>query len=306
MAVLKANDKYRATLRATFIDGVDTTLAVTAIPTNLPTLVTIGWNTAFQVVFEVTGTSGTNASNYALTGITKIKGFTGNLPENLAVNCLNHEEFFNQYATAIIDQEGLADILYAEDAGSTDTYAITLAVVPASYAILTGVPIAFLANTVNTGPATININGLGAKTIKKNVADDLETNDIQENQIVIVIYDGTNFQLVSNIRAGKRTVSVTSSATPTPNADITDDYVITALAAAAAFGIPTGTPRNGQVLVIRIKDNGTARALTYNAIYRAIGVTLPPTTIVNKTLYIGCKYNSADIKWDVIATAQEA
>lgn len=98
-----ANDKYRATLRSTFVDGVDTTLNVTAIPSNLPTLVTVGWNTQYETVFQVTGTSGTNSSNYALTGLTKIKGYSGNLPENLAVNCLNHEEFFNQFANVVND-----------------------------------------------------------------------------------------------------------------------------------------------------------------------------------------------------------
>lgn len=92
-----ANDKYRATLRSTYIDGVDTTLNVTAIPPNLPTIVIVGWNTQYETKFKITGTSGTNSSNYALTGLTKISGYEGNIPENSAVNCLNSEDFFNQY-----------------------------------------------------------------------------------------------------------------------------------------------------------------------------------------------------------------
>lgn len=109
-----ANDKYRATLRSTFVDGVDTVLNVTAIPANLPTLVTVGWNTQYETVFAITGTSGTNSSNYALTGITKIKGYDGNLPENLAVNCLNHEEFFNQFAQVVNDSYIRLDDLDAD------------------------------------------------------------------------------------------------------------------------------------------------------------------------------------------------
>lgn len=109
-----ANDKYRATLRSTFVDGVDTTLNVTAIPTNLPTIVTVGWNTQYETVFAITGTSGTNSSNYALTGLTKIKGYSGNLPENLAVNCLNHEEFFNQFAQVVNDSYIRLDDLSAD------------------------------------------------------------------------------------------------------------------------------------------------------------------------------------------------
>lgn len=101
MTLVQANDKYRATLRSTFVDGVDTTMDVTAIPTNVPTIVTLGWNTEYQAKFQITGTSGTNSSNYALTGVTKVGGYSGNQAEGTAVNCLNHEEFFNQYAAEI-------------------------------------------------------------------------------------------------------------------------------------------------------------------------------------------------------------
>jgi hypothetical protein len=103
-----------------------------------------------------------------------------------------------------------------------------------------------------------------------------------------------------------RIVSAASSATPTPNADTTDEFVLTALAAAAAFAAPTGTPADGQRLILRMKDNGTARALTWNAIYRAIGSALPTTTVLSKTMYVGLIYNAADTKWDCVSTAQEA
>ena len=127
-----ANDKYRATLRSTFIDGVDTTLAVTAIPANLPTLVTVGWNTQYETVFRVEGTSGTNSSNYALTGVTKIKGYSGNIPENSAVNCLNHEEYFNQWGEQIAavqviaeDAADIADVVNSTWVDSADGTTIT-------------------------------------------------------------------------------------------------------------------------------------------------------------------------------------
>lgn len=48
----------------------------------------------------------------------------------------------------------------------------------------------------NTGPSTININSLGAKAIKKNVTGALEAGDIIAGQIFLLIYDGTNFQLI--------------------------------------------------------------------------------------------------------------
>jgi hypothetical protein len=35
-------------------------------------------------------------------------------------------------------------------------------------------------------------------------------------------------------------------------------------------------------------------------------VTLPTTTVISKTLYLGMIFNNADTKWDVVAVAQEA
>lgn len=98
--------------------------------------------------------------------------------------------------------------------------------------------------------------------------------------------------------------SVTSSATVTPT--FADDIVdITAQAAALALANPTGTAVDGWGIVIRIKDNGTARAITYGTQYRAVGVTLPTTTVISKTLYLGMIYNSGATKWDVVSVSQE-
>lgn len=86
---------------------------------------------------------------------------------------------------------------YAASSGGTDAYAIT--VTPAPTAYTTGQVFTFKADVANTGAATLNVNSLGAKTIKKNVSSDLATGDILANQIVTVIYDGTNFQMQSRI-----------------------------------------------------------------------------------------------------------
>lgn len=99
--------------------------------------------------------------------------------------------------------------------------------------------------------------------------------------------------------------TVTSSATVTPT--FSDDLVtITAQAAALALANPTGTAIPGLGMVIRIKDDGTARAITYDTQYRAIGITLPTTTVISKTTYLAMIYNSTDTRWDVVATGTEA
>lgn len=102
-----------------------------------------------------------------------------------------------------------------------------------------------------------------------------------------------------------RIASITSSATPAPNSDTTDQYNVTALAANTTFAAPTGTPVDGQELKIRIKDNGTARTLSFNngaGGYRAgTDIPLPTTTVLSKTMYLGFLYNAADNKWDFVA-----
>lgn len=59
-------------------------------------------------------------------------------------------------------------------------------------------------------------------------------------------------------------------------------------------------------MMMRIKDDGTARAISFDTQYRAIDVTLPTTTVIGKTLYIGLVWNDTDTKYDVLVVRQEA
>lgn len=111
---------------------------------------------------------------------------------------------------------------YAADAGANDTYVITLSPVPTSYTA--GMVVHFKANTANTGAATLNVNSLGAKTIKKGVSTTLDDGDILAGQFCTVIYDGTDFILQNPVSTNQasntfknglttRDVSLTSSLT---------------------------------------------------------------------------------------------
>jgi hypothetical protein len=107
-------------------------------------------------------------------------------------------------------------------------------------------------------------------------------------------------------RINPRVQAITSSATVTPNADTDDAVKITAQATGLTLANWSGTPVSMQAMVIKIKDNGTARSIAFGTQYRAIGVTLPTTTVVNKTLYLGLIWNSEDSKVDVIGVSLEA
>jgi hypothetical protein len=114
-----------------------------------------------------------------------------------------------------------------------------------------------------------------------------------------------------NKRFISRSTSVASAgASLSVNSDTNDEYVITAQAAALTINADSGSPLDGQQLLLRIKDNGTARTLAFTTgsskSYRAIGITLPTTTVAGKTTYVGCRYNAADLRWDVLAANTES
>jgi len=99
-------------------------------------------------------------------------------------------------STSINNSGGIttATLNYFTDAGSTDDYVATLS--PAATAYTTGMMVTFKANTANTGACTVNVNGLGAKALKRGVSTDPADNFIKAGSIVVAVYDGTNFQMI--------------------------------------------------------------------------------------------------------------
>ncbi len=115
------------------------------------------------------------------------------------------------------------------------------------------------------------------------------------------IWNGTGWE---KIKGNIESVSVASATTITPNIDNSEMEIVSALASALTIAVPTGVSTSfyeGKELTFRFKDNGTARALTWNGIFTDYTGALPTTTVAGKTVYIGCKYNVVDTKWDVVA-----
>lgn len=115
-------------------------------------------------------------------------------------------------------------------------------------------------------------------------------------------------QTLTNKRITPRYSSEASSATPTINTDNVDMHRITALGVAITSMTTnlSGTPVEGQKLIIKILDNGTGRAITWGAKFRSTTATLPTTTTANKQLYVGLFYDNDDAIWDCVAKAEEA
>ena len=124
-----------------------------------------------------------------------------------------------------------------------------------------------------------------------------------KNGIITTTISATTLSVQNSITPRVQSVVSSSAVTPT---NLNDLVKITAQAASLSFANPTGSWDEGQSLMIRIKDDGTARAITWDTNYRSIGITLPTTTVLSKTTYVGIIYNSTDTKWDVIGVTTQA
>ena len=198
-------------------------------------------------------------------------------------------------------------------------FAITLPATP-----ITGAYVQ-IADGFNWGAAGLTILRNGS-TIES-IADDLLL-DVQ-GAIIELVYSGTSWEVFASVGTGtanfiqlntvqtltnkritQRVVtSGTTSGTINPTGDTADLYIMSGLTATTTIGIPTGTPTDGQKLLLKITDNGTARTLAWIVTaggFRAIGTDLPLTTTATKLIYVGSVYNSTDGFWDVVAVSTQA
>jgi hypothetical protein len=98
--------------------------------------------------------------------------------------------------------------LYATSTGSGTAYEVNLN--PALSSLTVGQVVHMQAHTPNTGSATLGVDGLGAKTIKKTNGSDLKAGEIISGAACILFYDGTDFQLI-NSKADQKQVEVLTS-----------------------------------------------------------------------------------------------
>jgi hypothetical protein len=100
--------------------------------------------------------------------------------------------------------------------------------------------------------------------------------------------------------------TLTSQASVSLNCDSYDGLKITAQAEALTFAAPTGTPSDMQTFAVRLKDNGTSKAISWNAAFVAMGVALPTATVAGKKMSFVFMYDSDLAKWGLVSLAKEA
>lgn len=136
---------------------------------------------------------------------------------------------------------------YAADSGSANAYVVALANVSTTYTA--GLRIQFKAANTNSGASTLNVNSQGAKNIYLNNAA-VSANVIQANAVIDCIYDGTQFQIISN-PGTLPSVPVTAAQGGTGQTSLTANNVILGNGTSAVQFVAPGT--NGNVLT----SNGT-------------------------------------------------
>lgn len=83
---------------------------------------------------------------------------------------------------------------------SGNAYTVTVSS-PVPTAYTAGMVVVAVINAANTGTATINVNGLGAKAITKAGSTALAAGDLPAGAVVTLTYDGTQFQMSSGAGA---------------------------------------------------------------------------------------------------------
>lgn len=202
----------------------------------------------------------------------------------------------NGFVTLITDRRYTEIIARTGSSGPTTSVVLTI---ENNMVSRTTLPSAILAvnNFLPYSGATKNID-LGSKDI-------LTTGNISFTTQAVgdISTFGATTEFVSKAKEPK-TQEIISDSDVTPTFE--DDFiVVTAQEEALQLYNPTGIVINNKKWIIRIKDNGMPIEINYDSKYRAIGITLPITTITSKWLYLFAYYNDTDDKVDIVDIKQE-
>jgi len=181
------------------------------------------------------------------------------------VDIIESSDINNAYSEIIAIEQSL-EALSATSTGN-NSYAITPSPAYTSYS--TGMRLFSITDVASTGACTLNVSGLGPKAIKKNVSVALAANDILAGQVIQVVYDGTNFQLVSNI-------------TPTA-AEIGAQPTITTLPIANGGTNSSTTLNNNRVMISSSGNIVEASSITANSALVSDGNGLPIASSTTST-----------------------
>lgn len=166
----------------------------------------------------------------------------------------------------------------AATVSSSNVYVATLS--PAVTAYTTGMTVHLEFAAINTGSATINLNSVGAKTIKDVYGAALIGNELQSGGIYTICYDGTDFLLV-NTASLLRTVTIKKAAVSITH----NTWTQCAFDAGDVVTDPAGLADAANEKIV-LPTNSTAALVTLATQYTSsgidsIGVTVGYSSVAN-------------------------
>lgn len=104
-----------------------------------------------------------------------------------------------------------------------------------------------------------------------------------------------------------KAVTTTSQLAPlSPDFKANDMYIFTVQSGGLIINNPASDPATPKGFMFRVKDDTTARSITWDTKFRGIGETLPTTTVSGKTTYVSGITNPTDGTYDVLSVKTEA
>lgn len=154
---------------------------------------------------------------------------------------------------------------------ATGTNTLTLTASPAITTLIEGLTIRFKNTTANTGAVTLNVNGLGAKAVRKNGGVNLSTGNLKAGGIYTVCYDGASF-ILQGEGGAEGNVTPDKVLSPTTYTDPTTGDLTTGTM--PNRGAPTITPTaNDQFLSSGYYSGGTVKG--YSTVITKMIVDIP-------------------------------
>lgn len=142
-----------------------------------------------------------------------------------------------QYARADQVQDGT--LTYLTSVSGTNT--ITASAPIGFSSLVAGQEFRFIAAGANTGAVTLNISGSGAKNVVDRDGNALVTGAIRADEIVVVRYDGTEFQ-ISTVESFSGQLAFPATQNPSSDPNTLDDYeegTFTPTVVSSGGGTPT-------------------------------------------------------------------
>lgn len=188
----------RSTLLSDYVIDTGSTNTILIAPSPVISAYTAGQQFSTKVATTNTSTVTVNVNGLGGKNLYKLNGTTSLVANDIVSGEIISIEYdgtnfqlISPSAKPKISQDGAE--VYSSDTGSANAYVVTL--VPAITSYTTGADVSFSATNANTGASTVNVNGLGTKNIFKNGSLPLVAGDIKSGQIVVLVYDGTQFQM---------------------------------------------------------------------------------------------------------------